>query len=140
MPDQMKLLSGEVVPTGPGTPTNSNSVQVQQIKTIGVLGFVPHLLISVFCWFVIFMSLISRSDMGGFKRLSTTSPEYNVTNIGGRFPNIYEQNFSFDLHVFISENETNLARESELVWKKSKLTYGDLQSVFNKNVSISEVS
>ena len=56
--------------------------------------------------------------------------------------NIYELNFSFDLHVFISENETNFDHDSELIWKKFKLTYGDLQSAFNfnTNISISEVS
>lgn len=54
---------------------------------------------------------------------------------------MYQKNFSFDLHAFISENETNFFQENELVWRKSGWIFGDFRSVFsvNKNVSISEV-
>ena len=55
---------------------------------------------------------------------------------------LYGENFSFDLHALLRENETDLGQESELLWTKRGLTYGDLQSVhrFTANVSISEVS
>ena len=56
--------------------------------------------------------------------------------------NLYGKNFSFDFHALLRENETNFDQDSELIWTKRKLTYGDLQSVhrFSTNVTISEVS
>ena len=55
---------------------------------------------------------------------------------------LYSENFSFDLHALLRENQTDLDQESELLWTKRGLTYGDLQSVhrFTTNVSISEVN
>ena len=55
---------------------------------------------------------------------------------------LYSENFSFDLHALLQENETDVDQESELLWTKRGLTYGDLQSVhrFTTNVSIPEVS
>ena len=55
---------------------------------------------------------------------------------------LYGENFSFDLHALLRGNETDLGQESEILWTKRGLTYGDLQSVhrFNTNVSIAEVS
>ena len=55
---------------------------------------------------------------------------------------LYDENFSFDLHALLRENETDLSQKSEILWTKRGLTYGDLQSVhrFTTNVSISEVS
>ena len=55
--------------------------------------------------------------------------------------NMYEVNFPFDFHTFLSENETNLDPESQLIWTKRSLTYGDVQSSFSfsTNISISEV-
>ena len=55
---------------------------------------------------------------------------------------LYRKNFSFDLHALLRENETDFVQESELLWTKRGLTYGDLQSVhrFTTNVSIPEVS
>ena len=57
------------------------------------------------------------------------------------FRNLYNSGFSFDFHVYLSENETNFDPESRLVWTKKGLTYGDVQLVhsFSTNVSISEV-
>ena len=59
----------------------------------------------------------------------------------GKQTHMYEQNFLFDLHAFVSENETKFDRERELVWSRRILTYGDLQSAIthNTNVSISRV-
>ena len=59
-----------------------------------------------------------------------------------QFQSLYGVNFSFDLHALLRENETDLGQESELLWTKRGLTYGDLQSVhrFITNVSIPEVS
>ena len=55
---------------------------------------------------------------------------------------LYGENFPFDLHALLRENETDLEQESEILWTKRGLTYGDLQSVhrFITNVSIPEVS
>ena len=140
----MELLSGEV-PTGPDTPTNSNSVQVQQRQIrkricIDYLFFL-YIFISIFGWARILSNLTSRFPQFN-QYVSPNCPD--PQKIGNEhLKNIYEQNFSFDLHVFISENETNFNHDGELIWKKSKLVYGDLQSAsvgLNTNVSISEVS
>ena len=55
--------------------------------------------------------------------------------------NLYDENFRFDFHAFLAENETDIDLESELIWAKQNLIYGgDLQSIFtfSKNVSILE--
>ena len=55
---------------------------------------------------------------------------------------LYGENFLFDFHALLRENETSFDHENDLIWTKSKLTYGDFQSAyrFSTNVSISEVS
>lgn len=55
--------------------------------------------------------------------------------------NLYDLEFSFDLHVFLSESEENLNPESRLIWSKQNLIYGDVQSSFSfsTNISVSEV-
>ena len=54
--------------------------------------------------------------------------------------NLYEPNFLFDLHAYLSENETAFD-ESQPIWLKQKWVYGDAQWAFtlNTNVSTSEV-
>ena len=55
---------------------------------------------------------------------------------------LYERDFLFDFYAFLGENATNIDHESQLIWKKSNLKYGDLHSIhsFSTNVSVSEVS
>ena len=56
--------------------------------------------------------------------------------------NLYAEDFSFDFHAFLRENETSFEQESEPIWTERRLKYGDLQSVhrFSTNVSITKVS
>ena len=70
-----------------------------------------------------------------------TGPRIPKTCATKDLRNIYDQNFSFDFHAFVSENEAEFNSDSELIWRMPNLTYGDLQSTFglNVNVSISEV-
>ena len=57
--------------------------------------------------------------------------------------NLYEVGFSFDVHVFLSANESAIDPESQSIWTIRNLTYWDNdQRVFDfhTNVSISEVN
>lgn len=136
----MELLSGEV-PAEPGTPTNSNNAQQSQTCKIPEtsLFFSLYLLLGLAGFMATFSNAISKHPSK--PNLSPTC-SYDPHNIRSEVKNIYEQNFLFDLHAFISENETNFDHDGELIWKKSKLIYGDLESAFNfnTNISISEVS
>ena len=140
----MDLLSGEV-PAGPETRTSSSQIPDQQRKISKgpseekILKFKKaffrfHLLIGFTGWAIVILYFLSPFFTGSF--LPPTCP-----NLSRDLKNLYEQKFSFDLHAFISENETNFDSKSELIWRMPKLTYGDLQSTFslNLNVSISEM-
>ena len=143
----MELLSGEV-PAEPGT--NSNQTQVQQNQNIThpnkerILNFqIPfflfYILLGLAGWVVtVFIFKTKHSEDSYVSPWCPELPKY------GTDPrrNLYRCNFLFDLHAFVSENETSFAQESELVWRKSKLTYGDLRCAFrfSTNLSISEVS
>lgn len=61
---------------------------------------------------------------------------------GWNSKNLYEPNFSFDFHAFLSENETNLDPVDTPIWLEQNLIYGDDRTVLSlsRNVSISEVS
>lgn len=134
----MELLSGDV-PAGPGTLTNSNQARQSEFSKEKSQSFkysfiTFYYLLGLIGFMITVLNLLYRFPIGA--HLSPVCP--GLKNL----KNLYEQNFSFDLHVFISENETNLVQKSELVWKKAELAYGDLGKVygFSTNLSISEVS
>ena len=103
------------------------------ILNIGTISWVitlVYLLVSIFGKPPNVSQTCASSTIAHFKQLITGHVKYR-----------YEQNFSFDLHTFISEKKMNYDQEGDLIWKKQKLAYGDLDSAFSfeTNVSISEV-
>ena len=145
MIDQTELLSREV-PAEPGTLPNKGQVQQKEFgkhpNKEQIWNFKEDFIsfysqIGGYSWTITLFYLICGSVSCFNEHLSPTCPCACKNN-----PiTIYYPNFSFDLHAFVSENETNYAQESELIWRKPELTYGDLQSVFSfsTNLSVSEV-
>ena len=145
MIDQMELLPGEV-PAEPEALKNQGRNKRKKLRkhfskedSKDFKSFKEdfsdfYFLIGLFSWlFTLFYYIINREDS------CLTHLSLSCQNPG--LKNLYERNFLFDLHAFVSENETNFAQESELIWRKTELSYGDLQSVFSfsTNLSISEV-
>ena len=138
----MEFVPGEV-PTGPGAQTNSNQAKVEQspiikhrmeqIDSFKIFFFSYNYLPGLIGWIITLAYVLFM--YGRPPNLSPICPNTALTKF------MYGPNFLFDLHAFVSENETNFD-QSELIWRKSKLTYGDLASAFSfeTNVSISEVS
>ena len=135
MLDQIEPLPDDA-PSGPGTLTNQAKVkQSQNTKrpskeqklNFKTFFFAFNYILGSISWSI---TLFYFNYTGS--NVSSACP--HRMNYGEKY--LYEQNFSFDLHAFINDDETNL------IWNKSKLTYGDLQSTFrfNTKVPISEVS
>ena len=129
MLDQMELLSRKPQIMS----KSSKCFSMDQILNFKNPFLYFYAILGLAGWTVTFFNLISRLSENS--HLSPTCPD------SVKVLNLYEWNFSFDLHVFVSEDELNYARESELVWRKPGLTYGDLRSIFNfrTNLSVSEV-
>ena len=138
----MELLPGEV-PAGPRTLTSSDRVQQGKISKRPCKEQIQNFKSFFSCFYFLFAFIAWATTVTRllfvfpiFSHLSPTCP-----NSSSNLKSLYDQNFSFDLHAFLSENETSFDRKGELIWRKPELVYGDLQSAFthNTNVLISEV-
>ena len=141
----MELFSGDF-PAGSGTETNQAQVEQsriskrtgkKQIKNFKKRFFWFYYLLGMTGWMFTLAFVLHCYVIPPPSHISRNCPDPKKDR-----KDIYDENFSFDLHAFVSENETNFDDKSELIWRKSKLAYGDFQSTFNfnTNVSISEVS
>lgn len=130
----MELLPGDV-PAGPRTQTNSNQVQIEQRQNIKrpsqeqklnfeEFFYVFNNFLGLISWFITFWYFSHNGS-----NVSPSCPDLMIK--GEKY--LYEQNFSFDLHAYISENETNFARAGGMVW--SNLTYGN-QSAFTSSTKV----
>lgn len=108
---------------------NHTAEEIHRFKISFILF---HYLLANIGWWMVYDYWIS----GSFIVIPLPSTCAKVSNL----KNLYDQKFAFDLHVYLSENETTFDK-SQLIWQKQKLIYGDDQSVltFNSKVLISEV-
>ena len=125
----------------------TNPKKIEYYK-IGFLFF--HFIICAICCVIIVYILesIRSPHEVSIPKVTTVIPKAipplpaSCPHLPFQVRSLYGENFSFDLHALLRENETGLDQESEILWTKRGLTYGDLQSVyrFTTNISISEVS
>lgn len=66
-------------------------------------------------------------------------PAKGAHEIYEKFKNLYDVNFLFDFYAFLGPE--NIDRQSQLIWSKQDLAYGDLSSTFSfsTNVPVSQV-
>ena len=142
MDDKMKLLSVKVTtvsrirkstsPTEVQPSQESKRPSEEEIENFEISTSQFHTKLGFIGWVVMVLCWLSPCFTG------SSIPKTCATK---DLRNIYDQNFLFDFHAFISENETDFDPDRELIWRMPNLTYGDLQSAFrhNVNVSITEV-
>ena len=117
----MGINSGEIVPS-PGCLKNSDQSRVQpnefskpprnQIEYLfNAFLFLFNFVLGVIGWAIVlgYVLFMSRPSAGSYISPACSSSVFTK--------NMYNQNFSFDLHVFVSGNETNFAEGSELIWR-----------------------
>lgn len=103
--------------------------------TNAFFGF--YFFVGLVCWWIIYRLVLDDNLHG-----SSPGPlPWSCPNKEQDLKNLYAPNFLFDFHAFLSENETHLNPQSQLISTGRDISYGDGWSHFhrNTNVSISEV-
>lgn len=104
---------------------------VEEIKKFKRSFFRFHFLIVLICLSTVLVYWLSLPEI----------PLPSTCEKGLNLKNLYDEHLLFDLHAYLSENETTFDSESQLIWRKQRLAYGDAQTVlaFNTKISISKV-